>query len=383
MGMATATANTKLANVAGIVLVLLLLAGLLATIYYTWRNQWPVWSASWYGYAALIAFLYAIEPLEVWIYPPDESFDGVGTLMLLLLGFAALLYWLTRCNPIEGLLMGMPLIILYWLPYMEFVPNQLSFWLESGIFALSALAAMAITRLNNLQRAVWLVLGASVLSGFAVAYAGTFWQSGPSGGVSPSPFGQMLEIFSGSWLTSGALVLGPILAWGVWFLGKKQGKIGRAGACFIVSGWVSSLIGNLGYWWMTGYFSSWWQSGSQTSLNASQILTVYQWAERSATFVVLAGLVMILVGASFLAARLWGQSKLLSVALILVPLALPLVLFPTYFGDHIVPTGFSFEFVWLADTYRHFIFLLGALWLVMSGWTITRLYNPSIGKETA
>ena len=164
-----AVVNTRLATLSGIIFALLLLAGFLATVYYTWKKRWPAWSASWYGYLGLIIFLVAILPSQSWNPPIGQLFHGVGQWILLLLTLGVLLYWLTRRNPIEGLLMAMPLIILYWLPVMEFVANSIRFWLTFWIFLLSALTAMTITRLNNIQKAVWLVLGASVLSGLPIA----------------------------------------------------------------------------------------------------------------------------------------------------------------------------------------------------------------------
>jgi hypothetical protein len=96
------------------------------------------------------------------------------------------------------------------------------------------------------------------------------------------------------------------------------------------------------------------------------------------------GLAMFLVGACSLAILAWRQNKLLSIPLILVPLALPLVaMFSTYFDYYIIPAGFSFEFARLSETNKYFLFFLGSLWLLMSGWTVTRLYHPLVDRETA
>jgi hypothetical protein len=362
-----ALVNTRLAALSRVIVVLLLLIGFLATIYYTWRNHWPIWSASWYGYVGLIVLLFAILPYQDWAGIADQVFRGFR-FILLLLSLATLLYWLSRRNPIEGLLMAMPVIVLYWFPVMEFVPNSIRFWLTFWIFLLSALTAITITRLNDIHRAVWLVLGASILIGLPIAYARTYWHNIPEGHFSPPTIGEMAELFSVPWLASSALVVGPILGWGVWNLAKRHGTTERASAILIIMGMAVNLF---------GHFSYWWSFSHQAYLNALPVSRLYQPSEVSSLFMVFGGLGMILVGAIALALKSWSANKLLSVLLILAPLALPLVaMFPTYFDNYIIPAGFSFEFARLSETYRYLILLLGALWLVMARWTVTRLYNP-------
>ena len=370
-----ALVNTSLGTISGIILALLLLAGFLATIYYTWRNHWPAWSASWYGYVGLIILLFSILPYQYWVGLADQIFAGIR-FIILLLGLSALFYWLSRRNPIEGLLMAMPVIILYWFPVMEFTRSLIRFWLTFWIFLLSALTAMTITRLNNIKKAVWLVLGASVLIGLPIAYARTYWNNLPIEHSSPPSIGQVVELFSVPWLASGALVLGPILGWGLWNLGRKYGKVGRIGAIITIIGMVINLF---------GHFSYWWRFSNQTYLNALQISAIYRPTEASSVIMVIVGLGAMFAGTICLAILSWKQNKSLSTALILAPLALPLVArFPTYFGYYIIPAGFSFEFARLDEIYKYLIFLVGALWLVMSGWTITRLYNiPPHIEETA
>lgn len=374
VGITGVVAGTKLATISGIILALLLTAGFLATIYYTWRNHWPTWSASWYGYVGLIVLLFAILPYQDWVGTADWIFGGIH-FILPLLSLATLLYWLSRRNPIEGLLMAMPLIILYWFPVMEFVPNSIRFWLTLGIFLLSALTAIMITRLNDIQKAIWLVLGASILIGLPIAYARTYWHNIPEGHFSPPTLGQMAELFSVPWLASSALVLGPILGWGIWNLGKKHGRPGRVSAILMILGLLVNLLGHFNYWW---WFSR------QNYLNALQVSALYRPDKASSTLMVYAGLVAIAAGAIWLAVLTWKQNKLLSITLILAPLALPLfTMFPTYFGTYIVPAGLSFEFARLSDTYKYLILFIGMMWLVMSGWTVTHLYNKPSSIEGA
>jgi hypothetical protein len=369
-----AMTNPRLAAISGIILAFLLFAGLLVTIYYTWRSHWPAWSASWYGYVGLVVLLFSILPYQYHVGIAERIFAGLRFVLPVLTG-AGLLYWLSRRNPIEGLLMAMPVIILYWFPVMEFVPNSIRFWLIFWLFLLSALAAMIITRLNDIRKAVWLVLGTSILSGLPIAYARTYWHNIPEGHFSPPTIGQMAELFMLPWLAGGALVLGPILGWGLWFFGRKHGRAGRFSTILMIFGMVINLI---------GHFNHWWAFGHQTYLNALGISDVYRPNETTALSMVSGGLAMVLVGGFSLVILSWRQNKLLSIPLILVPLALPLAaMLPTYFGNYVIPAGLSFEFARLANMYRALIFLIGALWLVMSGWTVTRLYHPPINREAA
>ena len=366
--------TTGLAALSETILVLLLFAGLLVTIYYTWRDRWPAWSASWYGYVGLVILLFSILPYQDWAGIAKQIFVTLR-FALVVLTIAVLLYWLSRRNPIEGLLMTMPVIILHWFPVMEFIPNSIRLWLTFWLFLLSALTAITITRLNDIRKAVWLMLGASVLSGLPIAYARTYWHNIPEGHFSPPTIGQMAELFALPWLASGALVLGPILGWGVWNLGRKHGSAGRLSALLMIFGMGINLI---------GHFSHWWVSGHQAYLNALGISAVYRPSETTALSLVSGGLAMVLVGAFALVARSWRQNKLLSIPLILVPLALPLVaMISTYFSYYIIPAGFSFEFARLRETDKHLIFFLGSLWVVMSGWMVPRLYHPLLDRETA
>ena len=70
--------------------------------------------------------------------------------------------------------------------------------------------------------------------------------------------------------------------------------------------------------------------------------------------------------------------------MILVPLALPLVArFTTYFGYYVRVAGLSLELARLSVAYKSLVFLLGAGWLALSGWTIARLYTRLPGEGPA
>lgn len=362
----TLVADSRLATLSGIVIGFSLLAGFLATILYTWRDRWPAWTASWYGYVGLIVLLFSILPNMAWVGLAATLYAAIRA-VLLVLAVATVLYWLTRRNPIEGLLMATPLMILYWLPVTEFIPNEIRLWLTVWLFLPIALTSATITRLNDIRSAVWFVLGASVLTGLPIAFARTYLHNIPAGHYTAPSLGKMAEIFATPWLASGALVIAPVLGWGLWNLGKRHGRLGRPGAGLTILGLATNLLGHFAYWWTfneNAYFSG-------IGLN-----NLFQPTRASATVLVYLGLALLFVGSAWLGALTWGQNKALAAALVVAPLALPLlVMFPTYFGNRIALAGSSLEITRLAEGWRLGLLFLGALWLTMSGWTVTRLYS--------
>jgi hypothetical protein len=323
----------------------------------------------------MIIILFSILPYQSWVGLASQIFGAIR-LVLTLLGLAALLYWLSRRNPVEALLMAMPVIILYWFPVMEFIPNSIRFWLTFWLFLLPGLTATLINRLNHIRSAVWLVLGASLLIGLPIAYARIYWNNLPAENSSAPSLGEMMELFAVPWLTSAALVLGPILGWGLWSLGKVHGQVGRLGAVITVFGIALNLLGHWSYWWL---FSR------QGFFNALQPSAFLRPTLVGSSVMVGAGLAAMLGGTIALALLTWKQNKWLSVALVPATLALPLVaMFAVYFGNHVTPVGFSFELAGLEAVYRYTILLIGVGWLVLNGWMTTRLYNisPNIEQTT-
>lgn len=366
-GLTGFVAGTALAAFFGFLIVFLFLVGILVTIYFTWRKRWPACTASWYGYAGLIILLFSILPSQGWA-PPAEGLFRVIQLILLPLCLATLLYWLTRRNPIEALLMAMPVIIVYWLPVMEFIPNRIQSGLALGIFTLSALTAIIITRINTLRRAVWIVLGASVFSGLPISYARTYLQETPFH-YTPT-IAQVAELFSVQWLASSALVISPILGWGMWNLSKRYGRDGSIAAILIFIGALVNLWGQFRYW-------QW--SSHQNFFDAFGFSLLQAPGPTWPAYTAYAGLIITLVGAILLAIQTWRYSKPLSLCLIILSVALPLfTMFPIYFGWHIIPAGLSFEFGELSQTYRLLIFFAGTLLVVAGGWSVTRLYGDPI-----
>jgi hypothetical protein len=373
IGITGVNANTRLTTVSGIVLMFLFALGLFITIYDTWRSQWPAWSASWYGCIGLIVFILVILPYQDFNPPLRGFIVGAGIFVLLPLSLITLLYWLSRRNPIEGLLMAQPLIILYWIPVLEFIPNHIRSWLIFDMFLLSALTAMTIVRINNIRKAVWMVLGASVVIGLPIAYARTYWHNIPAGHFLAPSIDQMVGMFSIQFLAGAALAIGPVVGWGIWTRGKNHGWVGRVSAGFILMGALVNLFGHFSYWW--------WYSRN-LFLNIFQISAVYKPNGEVSTFLIYAGLTLLMAGVIWLTALIWKKNKLLSIPMVISPLALPLLaVFPVYLGYQISPTVFPFPYIQLHTELIDLIFLAGLTWIALSGWAIGRLYSNPVHLE--
>jgi hypothetical protein len=177
------------------------------------------------------------------------------------------------------------------------------------------------------------------------------------------------------WLASIALVIGPILGRGIWNLSKRYGRDGRIAASLIIIGALVNLWGQFRYW-------QWFSDQSFFNALGFPFLQVsgYAWPSYTAY----AGLIAALVGGILLAIQAWADNKALSIFLILLPLVLPsFAMFPIHFGFHIIPAGLSFEFDDLRQAYKFLIFFAGALLVVASAWTVTRLYSQPAPIEGA
>ncbi len=320
---------------------------IVAALVLAWRRGWPRWAASWYVYLAMIVLL--LPQIALFAVP------------LIIVGW---LYWITGRDRIKGLLTATPLMLLFWSPILEFVEPAIHNSILLGMVLLAAVLAVVIVRLNNVRIGLWLTLDASLLTGLLAAYARTYWHNLPPEYSEPPTLAALAERFAPQLLVGSALVIGPLLFWGLGKIGKRSGRVGMWGYRLALGGLALNLFGNLGYY--LGYF---WQ-----------IITNIGPGTLWFNIVVYLGLFLCLVGALWLgvAAR---RSKVpldrASLALlVLIPSALPLMwmlLLPIWFGFRILPAGLSFALYNLGDIYKYEVYAVGLIWLLLSGWLVTRL----------
>ncbi|MBI3243123.1 MAG: hypothetical protein HYZ49_12590 [Chloroflexi bacterium] len=330
---------------------------ILAALALAWRRGWPRWAASWYIYAAVIVLLL---PQIVLLAAP-----------LIIVGW---LYWITGRDRIKGLLMATPLMLLFWSPALEFVEPTIHNAIQLGMVLLAGALAIAIVRLNNARIGLWLALDASLLTGLLAAYARTYWHNLPPEYSEPPTLAAMAGLFAPQLVVGSALVIGPLLFWGLREIGKRSGQAGMLGYRLALGGLVLNLFGNLGYY--LGYF---WQS-------IANIGPGTLWFN----MVVYLGLFLCLAGALWLGVAVRRSKVPLDLAslalLVLIPSALPLMwmlLLPIWFGFRILPAGLSVALYDLGDIYKYEVYAVGLVWLLLGGWLVTRLSAMPPGPASA
>jgi hypothetical protein len=265
-------------------------------------------------------------------------------------------------------------MLLFWSPVLEFVEPAIHNAIQLGMVVLAGVMAMAIVRLNNARIGLWLALNASLLTGLLAAYARTYRHNLPPEYSEPPTLAALAGRFAPQLLVGSALVIGPLLIWGLREIGKRSGRAGMLGYWLALGGLALNLFGNLGYY--LGYF---WQTITNMGPGALWF-----------NMVIYLGLFLCLAGALWLgvAARrnnvLRGRASL--ALLVLIPSALPLMwmlLLPIWFGFRILPAGLSFALYNLGDIYKYEVYAVGLVWLLLGAWLVARLNAPPQTLESA
>ena len=322
---------------------------ILAALALAWRRGWPRWSASWYVYVGIVVILL-----------PQRALFAVPLI------FAGWLYGITRQDQIKGLLIATPLMLLFWSPVLEFVEPTIHNSIQLGMVLLAAALAVAIVRLNNVRIGLWLALDASLLTGLLAAYARTYWHNLPPEYSEPPTLAALAGRFAPQMLVGSALVIGPLLFWGLGEIGKRSGRAGMSGYRLALGGLALNLFGILGYYW--------------------QIAAIVGPGKEWFNSVVYLGLFLCLAGALWLGVAARRSKVPLDLAslilLALVPSALPLMwmlLLPIWFGFRILPAGLSVALYALGNIYEYEVYAVGLVWLLLGVWLVTRLstFNSS------
>ena len=303
------------------------LAGtIVLVLIYAWRRSWPRWSASWYGYGLAVAVAPVVMLLQDGTTPTVLS--GAFVFVVTPLALAWLLYKVARRDRLKGLLAALPVVTAMWFPILEFVPPPVRAPITLGGWLVTALVAVAIMRLGNVQVGVWLVIGVSLLVGLPFSYARTYLHDiPPAHAAEPSVWG-LVNRFAPQLLASSTLVIGPLLARALRELGKRSGRMGILGYRLALLGVLLNLAGNLGSFW----------------LSTNDFLRPYrQTGDQMFTVMICLGLLIYLSGWSLLgvASPRNGtlRGKVASVLMVLIPLGLPLVVMLIS-----IPFGPSFRF---------------------------------------
>lgn len=187
---------------------------------YAWRQKWPLWSASWYGYwswLGVIFFVMGMISLNAKLQVFVEWKLSIALLLFALFLLVAGLFRLFRANRFKGLLAALFLMpVLLPLMVMEFVPDAIKGYLMLGAGGVSALVAALIVRLRNWRSGVWLALGGNLIMGIAHSYVGVYELDIPFPGQYNANLLDLMFHLLAFLVASLVLILGPFFFWSAW-----------------------------------------------------------------------------------------------------------------------------------------------------------------------
>jgi len=139
----------------------------LGVLVLAWRRAWPVWSASWIGYALVFG-------LERTLSAGPNTWLADLKFIAWLAAALAVIFWLVRRDWLSGLLAVLPLapMRVWWLggeAASGFLSQALTF---TSIGLMVCMAVTAMLRSGRWQTAVLLILAVELAAGIPVPYAG-------------------------------------------------------------------------------------------------------------------------------------------------------------------------------------------------------------------
>jgi hypothetical protein len=362
-------------SVIEIVLVAAFSLSIVAAMAIAWRRGWPRWSASWFGYAFLLLVLPLGSALQEWKMPL-----GSWRLMLLLpdayirllvpLLLAAMLFALGLRNRSRFLLTVLPLLLLLWMPMLEFSWYPLRTVVVLVAWLGAALAAVLIARAGNVRAGAWMALALNLVVGLAYTYVPTYHAQFPPGAPAhyslPPTFLDWLNRFAPGMLATSVVILEPLLVRRLWVLGRRSGALGTLGFRLSLVGLVLLLAADLtaSWWFGSGWMSiiRAWGYGVARGLPLSVLAYV-------AMFLCFSGAISF--GAALLRTRPSieeGASLFLVFALVVMPLILALPIAYNLWDIRAIPKIWGY--------------VVGLPWLALGVWLITRRSVGRVPKAT-
>lgn len=142
-----------------------MLGALVAAMLLAWRKQWPLWSASWLGYAVLFAFFASSFALASLFATVTLQFDYLLAVLPVVIVLGVTVF---QRRPLYGLLGSLPFLVL-WERFFTFELVLGGAWVFAGVWLLAALTAGGIVWLHTMRHAVVLVVVFHLISGVAFA----------------------------------------------------------------------------------------------------------------------------------------------------------------------------------------------------------------------
>ena len=228
----------SLQDMVGIAFAAILAILLGVALFFARRKGWPRWSASWILYAGVMLFLPILGILQI----IDES-DPLRFLMVVgPVTLAVALYKVAQRDRLKEVLIALPVMTLMWGALLEFFSPQVYILLRLWGWTLTAAVAVIIVRRDNWRLGVWLFLALNLLVGLAAAYAFVYWNNIPLQHAPDRTGFEVLKFLVPQLLTFSTLILGPLLVWMLWDLGKRSGPMGVPGFQLIFWGLLIVMI---------------------------------------------------------------------------------------------------------------------------------------------
>ncbi len=184
----------------------------MGVVLYAWRQDWPLWTASWLGYAVWI--LVILTGLLAYRIGNDNWIINV-ILILGALGGIALAYLLVfRSSRTHALLLALFLMPVATQFGLEAIPDNLEALIAVLFGLLAAGVAVMIVRTASWRVGVVFAIAANLISGAVLTYI-SFYQA-----EIPNFYGDSLMEAAGAFLVYAGLAmllyLGPPLFWAIW-----------------------------------------------------------------------------------------------------------------------------------------------------------------------
>jgi hypothetical protein len=347
--------------------VLILVALILA-----WRQRWPRWSASLYGYGLAVAVVIGLNVLQVL---PGRLWAGAFLYILSPLALAWLLYRTFQQDSLKGLLALLPVVMVLWSPVLEFVQPTARALVSVGAWLLMALMAATIIRRGNVRLSVWMLLVINLLIGACITYARTYLNSLPPEHAEVPTLERIVNRFSPPLLAVSALVIGLWLVWALWQIGQSGGRTGRLGHRLALAGLLLNLLGISG--------AAWWYTSPYDALAFRTIHATGSLMLKGTTYI---GFSLYVLGVLLLAVATWRRlavPKVPFILLLILPAALPLIIaFPLLFDFRAIPTDMPLGLAQLNRVPRGGVYAVDLAWLLLGGWLLTRLGRTNIHRNT-
>ena len=178
---------------------ILFLTIILVGIFVAWRRSWPAWGGAYYFIAWLVPLLYLTY----------RSGSQAAFLLCPPL-LAVLCYRLAVVDRLKFLLAILPVLVIAWPAWMEFVPVKVENLEFTLVFCLAALVAYWILRRGDWRQGMWLVLGLNTIAGVTATIVYSLSAEYP-GHIPQITSSNFLENLAPVWLAGAAILLCPLM----------------------------------------------------------------------------------------------------------------------------------------------------------------------------